>query len=358
MVNVFRKWIDYYFADEEAVALLVLLASALLLILFMGDVGAPVLASIIIAYFLQGLVGKLKRVVSHIWAVIITFVFFLGLFLMLAFLALPMIGKQLMALTAELPGIAVTSQSLLLGLQQEYPALLAQDQLQKMIDLISERLAGLGQMLVSFSLATIPSVIAILIYGVLIPLMVFFFLKDKDQILSWLARFLPHERPLMRQIWQEMNVQVANYARGKAVEVLIVTVATLIAFGFLGQNYAVLLAVLVGLSVIVPYIGAALVTIPVAVIGFFQWGWSEQFAYVMAAYGVIQFLDGNVVVPLLFSEAVSLHPLAIIISVLFFGGMWGMWGVFFAIPLATLVNALIESWPAPVVKANSSVSVE
>jgi len=61
---------------------------------------------------------------------------------------------------------------------------------------------------------------------------------------------------------------------------------------------------------------------------------------------VIQMLDGNVLVPLLFSEAVDLHPVAIVIAVLFFGGLWGLWGVFFAIPLATLVNAILSAWPA------------
>ena len=273
-------------------------------------------------------------------------------------MAVPIIGRQLITLTHEMPGIAVKLKALLLTLQQQYPALLAEEQLLGMVDFISQRLAGLGQTLLSLSLATIPNLIAILIYGVLIPLMVFFFLKDKDKILVWLSRFLPKERPLMNQIWAEMNVQVANYARGKAIEVLLVGAATLVAFAFLGQRYAVLLAVLVGLSVIVPYIGAALVTIPVAVIGFFQWGWSDQFAYVMLAYGIIQFIDGNVVVPLLFSEAVSLHPLAIILAVLFFGGLWGMWGVFFAIPLATLVNALIESWPSPDALAESVSEVE
>ena len=65
----------------------------------------------------------------------------------------------------------------------------------------------------------------------------------------------------------------------------------------------------------------------------------------MLAYGIIQFLDGNLLVPLLFSEVVNLHPVAIIASVLFFGGIWGIWGVFFAIPLATLVNAIINAWP-------------
>ena len=68
-------------------------------------------------------------------------------------------------------------------------------------------------------------------------------------------------------------------------------------------------------------------------------------AYIIVAYGVIQALDGNVLVPWLFSEAVNLHPIAIIVAVLVFGGMWGFWGVFFAIPLATLVKAVINAWP-------------
>ena len=65
----------------------------------------------------------------------------------------------------------------------------------------------------------------------------------------------------------------------------------------------------------------------------------------LGAYAVIQFLDGNLLVPLLFSEVVNLHPVAIIVAVLVFGGFWGVWGVFFAIPLATLIQAVINSWP-------------
>jgi len=106
-----------------------------------------------------------------------------------------------------------------------------------------------------------------------------------------------------------------------------------------------LLATMVGLSVIVPYIGAAVVTVPVAIIAWFQWGWSADFGWLLFAYGVIQALDGYLLVPLLFSEVVDLHPVAIIIAILVFGGLWGFWGVFFAIPLATLVQAVIKAWP-------------
>jgi hypothetical protein len=68
-------------------------------------------------------------------------------------------------------------------------------------------------------------------------------------------------------------------------------------------------------------------------------------AWVLIVYGIIQGLDGNVLVPLLFSEANDLHPITIILAILVFGGLWGFWGVFFAIPLATLVKAIYNAWP-------------
>jgi putative permease len=66
----------------------------------------------------------------------------------------------------------------------------------------------------------------------------------------------------------------------------------------------------------------------------------------MIAYAIIQALDGNVLVPLLFSEALDLHPVAIIVSILVFGGLWGFWGIFFAIPLATVVQAVLKALPS------------
>ena len=122
-------------------------------------------------------------------------------------------------------------------------------------------------------------------------------------------------------------------------------IASYALFAFMALKYAMLLAVLVGFSVLVPYIGAAVVTIPIAVVAYFQWGLDSQFGWLMVAYAVLQALDGNVLVPLLFSEVVNLHPVAIIVAVLFFGGIWGFWGVFFAIPLATLVSAVLRAWP-------------
>ena len=212
---------------------------------------------------------------------------------------------------------------------------------------IRDNLSDLGQNVLSVSLASVPAVVSILVYLILVPLMIFFFLKDKKIVIEWTANFLPKDRQLVNEIWVEMDAQIGNYIRGKFNEILIVGSVSYIAFVILGLNYAFLLAMIVGLSVLIPYIGAAIVTLPIALVGYFQWGLTSDynFTWLMISYFVIQFLDGNVVVPILFSEAVNLHPLAIIVAILVFGGIWGFWGVFFAIPLATLVKALINVWP-------------
>lgn len=184
-----------------------------------------------------------------------------------------------------------------------------------------------------------------MVYLILVPLMVFFMLKDKQVLMGGLRRFLPRNRTLVNRVWVEMNNQIINYIRGKVIEILIVGVATYIPFALMGLRYSALLAVAVGFSVLIPYIGAAVVTVPVAMVALFQWGLTPEFAWLMVAYLVIQALDGNLLVPVLFSEAVNLHPVAIIIAVLVFGGLWGFWGVFFAIPLATLVKAVLNVWP-------------
>ena len=101
----------------------------------------------------------------------------------------------------------------------------------------------------------------------------------------------------MSRIWHEMDMQLANYVRGKGIEILIVGAVSIVAFSLFGLGYALLLGFLVGLSVVIPYVGAVVVTVPVAVVAWFQWGWTPMFGYLMLAYLVIQILDGNVLVP-------------------------------------------------------------
>lgn len=346
MFRVLGGWIHRHFSDEEAIVLLLLLASALVIILTLGTMLAPVFAGLVLAFVLQGVVAWLeRRKCPHMVAVSLAFTFFIAVLLAIILLMMPLIWEQGSTLLNEFPRMVQQWQKLLMQLPDVYPGFVSDAQVHAWTEAANAELTKLGQWVVSFSLSKLPNVVGILIYLVLVPILVFFFLKDRTLLLEWFSSKLPKERRMINQVSEEMSRQIANYIRGKFIEIVIVGVATFIAFAFLGLNYAALLALLVGLSVVIPYIGAAVVTIPVAAIGLFQWGFEHQFFVLMAVYGIIQALDGNVLVPLLFSEAVNLHPIAIIIAVLLFGGIWGFWGVFFAIPLATLVKAVFSAWP-------------
>ncbi|RLA54201.1 MAG: AI-2E family transporter [Gammaproteobacteria bacterium] len=346
MLDVFSKWSRRYLFEEESVLLLVLLTISVLLLMTIGDILAPVLASIVLAYLVQGLSLQLQHHGLPQWVgVAVAFLVFIGVFFGVSLGLLPLVWRQMLSLATETPRMLEQGRQFLGVLPEQYPELITQEQLSQMVNMVQAELAGLGQALLTRSLASIPGILTVIVYMILIPLLVFFFLKDRQQIMDWLADFLPAERPLLRRIWGETNMQFANYARGKALEVIIVGSVTYFAFVWMGLNYAALLSLLVGLSVIIPYIGAALVTLPVVMVGFFQWGIGSEFYVMFVVYFIIQAVDGNVLVPLLFSEAVNLHPVAIIMAVLFFGGIWGLWGVFFAIPLATLIKAIINAWP-------------
>ena len=347
MKEVLTRWYQRYLSEEEAVILLVMLTVAFAVMLLFGDILAPVLVAVILAYLMQGVANVLRQrgLPGELRGAFSTLLF-LGGFLAVLFGLAPLVWRQLVALVREAPAIIEAWRKVLVTLPEEYPVFFTQQQVNELTAAIQAEMASVGQILVTKGLSSIPSVLAAIVYLILIPLMLFFFLKDREQLTGWFASFLPAKRPLLERIWSELNLQFANYARGKGIEVLIIGGASYVVFAIFSLNYAALLGLLVGFSVIVPYIGAALVTIPVVVVAYFQFGVTPDFYWVVGAYLLIQVLDGNVLVPLLFSEAVNLHPVAIVIAVLFFGGLWGFWGVFFAIPLATLVNAILSAWPS------------
>ncbi|MDG2459536.1 MAG: AI-2E family transporter [Luminiphilus sp.] len=355
MKDILSKWYHRYLSEEEAVLLLIMLLAAFSVTLIFGDILAPVFVAIILAYLMQGVANVLShRGLPAELGVAVSTLMFLGGFFAFMFGLAPLVWRQLRALFSEAPAMIEAGRKVLVTLPEQYPVFFTQQQVNELMGAIQAEMASVGQLIVTKGLSSIPSVLAAMVYAILIPLMVFFFLKDRDHLVNWFTGFLPGKRPFLDRIWGELNLQLANYARGKGIEVLIVGSLSYVVFALFSLNYAALLALLVGLSVIVPYIGATLVTLPVVMVGYFQFGVGSEFYWVIGAYMVIQVLDGNVLVPLLFSEAVNLHPVAIVIAVLFFGGLWGLWGVFLAIPLATLVNAILSAWPSSQSVADSS----
>mgnify|MGYP001826890826 FL=1 len=345
-MELLRDWFKRSFSDPQVVILGVVLLVFFAVIVGLGAWLAPMFASIVIAYLLEAMVSRLKKLgMPRLLAVIIVFLLFLTALFFLLFGLVPIVSRQLSQLVQQFPSYIAQGQVLLKQLPESYPDLISAEQVELIIAQLGQEMATLGQQLLGWSLASVASVIGLVVYLVLVPVLVFFLLKDKELIVGWITDRMPKDRSLVNRVWVESELQIANYVRGKTVEIVIVGAVTYVTFMVLGLDYAALLATLVGFSVLVPYIGAAVATIPIALVAFFQFGWGWDFGQVMIAYAIIQALDGNLLVPLLFSEVVNLHPVAIILAILVFGGLWGFWGIFFAIPLATFIKAVMNAWP-------------
>ncbi len=358
-MDIVSNWFRRHFSDPQVVFLALLLLVVFAVVITLGHMLAPVLASIVIAYLLEGLVAHLQRHrMPRLPSVLLVYILFLVFVALVLLGVMPLVLRQIADLVQQLPTMISDGTQALADLPKQYPELVTSAQLDELTASVRSEAVSFGQQALSWSLASVVGIMTILVYLILMPLLVFFFMKDKNLILDWFRRLFPRHRGIAGDVWHDVDRQISNYVRGKVWEILVAWAVNYVTFQAFGLKYAMLLSLLVGLSVIIPYVGAAMVTAPVLLVAWLQWGWSSQFAWLIVVYFIIHALDGNVLVPLLFSEVVDLHPVAIIVAILVFGGIWGFWGVFFAIPLATLVQAILTAWPRTAVETGQTTTAK
>ena len=345
--NLFKK----IFSNEETLVFAFLLIVAFLILFFLGGILTPFLISIIFAYLLVGMQTRLSSIgVSNFLSLVITYCFFLLICFTLMVWLGPLVYQQLQSLILEIPKWVNAFMLFVQEIPSKYPEMISSEQITSFAQSLSGQITSISQDFLKVSITGIQNTLTIAINLALLPVLVYFLLFDRQSIIDSFLSILPKERAILNKVWIEMDEQLSNYARGKAIEILIVGMAAALIFMFFGLQYVALLSVLVGFSVLIPYIGAFLVTIPVAAVGLLQFGLTFDFWLLMSLYLILQILDGNILVPLLFSDAVKLHPIIIILAVFVFGGLFGFWGVFFAIPIATFIKAIWNSWPDQISK--------
>jgi len=346
MIKLIKDWYTDNFTDPNQVSLALVLIFSIILTYIIVQTIAPILVAIVLAYMLEGLVQHLMKITTATrhFSVIVVFFLFLIISILTLFMLLPLLLDQLTLLVKSLPEIFNKSKQLILGLYDENEYI-PKDYINNIFLGLQGETSKVGNSIFTFSLTSAGGLFAIIVYAILVPIMIFFMLFDKETINSWIARFFPKKLELTRRAYSELNLKIGNYIRCKVIEIMIVWISSFILFFTLGLNYSLLLSFLCGLSVIIPYVGMIAVTIPIILVAYFQWALGSEFWYVIIGHLLIQAVDGNVVVPILFSDAVNIHPFAILLSILFFGSVWGIWGVFFAIPLAVLISTILNVWP-------------
>ena len=347
MLEELNKVLKKIFSNEETIIFSFALLIFFIVISFFGSVLTPFIISIIVAYLLVGMQKKIQSYnISEKISLVITFSIFIVTGAALVIWLVPLLYTQLQAFVLDVPNLINNFRDFISELPSKFPDLVSSDQITIFFQAVSEEISAIAQNIVKTSISSIQSAITVLLYIILFPILVYFFLFDRKNIIDGFLKVIPGRRKMLTSIWTEMDIQLSNYVRGKTIEIFIVGIAAAIIFSSLGLRYSALLSVLVGLSVIIPYVGAFLVTIPVVVVGLLQFGLGTQFTILISLYLLLQALDGNLLVPIIFSETVKLHPVIIILAVFIFGSMFGFWGVFFSIPIATFIKAVWNAWPS------------
>ncbi len=345
MRNVLRRWFRHYFSDPQVLVLVLILAAGFLVVKYFGRMLVPVFTAVVLAVLMDGLIGWLKRFdVRRDILVYLVFILFLVVFADLVIIVLPLVMRQVGELFHDLPVMVAMVKRELLSLPARYPGLLTEETIHRTIALIGDEFESFAGNIIKVSVISARGAVEAVVYLVLVPFLVFFMLKDKELIAGWFSSIMPEERGLATLVWNEVYDQFFNYLRGKVLEIIFVWAINYAAFSVIGLKYSVILSLFVGIAVLVPYVGAAVMFIPVTLVAFFQWGFGSHTIWTVIAYIVLHALDGNIVAPLLLSKVVRIHPIGIITAILIFGGLWGFWGLVFAIPLATLIHSVFKAW--------------
>ena len=341
--NIFKR----IFNNEETIIFSIIILTFLVILSFFIEVLTPFIISIIVAYLLVGLQKKIESYnISESMSNILAFSIFIIIGAAMFTWLIPLLYVQLQSFVLDNTRLFNDFMNFVSTMPAAFPDLVNSDQISVFFQAVSSELSSVTQNLVKSSISGIQSTITVLLYIILFPILVYFFMFDRKNIIEGCLKIIPGDRAMLSQVWSEMDIQLSNYVRGKVLEIFIVGVTAAILFASFGLNYGALLAVLVGLSVLIPFVGAFSVTIPIVIIGLLQFGLGTEFYLLVGLYLLLQFIDGNLLVPIIFSEAVKLHPIIIILAVFIFGSMFGFWGVFFSIPLATFIKAVWNAWPS------------
>ena len=310
----------------------------------MTDILAPFIAALLLAYLLEPVASRLTnrglpRSLSSIVAIVIGVLLGIGLVLV----AVPIVENELNSLRERFPDAAARLYGLI------YPYLveagLPVDDSQALKAKIIQWLQGQSSAVSQTVFATLQSglgvIAAVLGWLVLVPVLLFFLIKDWSNIWGNTLALVPSsKRSYVRETSLEIHLTLQGYLRGQGM--LIVAMASFYCLGLLlaGLSSWFSIGLLSGLLVFVPYLGFAFSLVLAMVSGILELGLLHGLIAIGIVYSLGQFLESFVLTPKLVGEQIGLHPLAVILALMVFGGLLGLVGVLLALPLAACAVVL------------------
>ncbi|MFD2759508.1 AI-2E family transporter [Lentibacillus juripiscarius] len=306
---------------------------------FLWHLLLPFVIAAFIAYLLYPVVEKM-----HQWnipkslAILMIYLLFFGGGAYLIYRVYPAVIHQLSDLREQLPQLIEMYRNLVYSLY-EYTSFLPENIHDNMDELISEFEAYLEDFIAGM-VRGFTKIVDMIVIITVIPVLVFYFLKDFDTIKNYVKKWIPakyHERS--SALCHAIDEGLGNYIRGQLVVCLFVSLAAFAVFRILDIPYGLLLAIIMGLTNIIPYFGPILGAIPAIAI---TAATSGKLAIVVAiSIFVIQVIDGNLLSPYIVGKSINIHPIAIIFALLLGGQLSGVAGMILAVPVLAVLNMAI-----------------
>jgi len=325
----------------------VAIAVALVLLYALRNVVLPFVAGFGVAYILAPLVVRLVRYgVGRGLAATIALTLFFAAGLALVLMTVPILRAQIAAFGQKLPGYIDRARTVL---QPKLDLIWAQIGEQDMSELsklaganVGEALSWLGAVLggVISGGAAIANILGLVF---IMPVVAFYLLRDWEQIVESIDRWLPRtEAETIRQQFRDIDRTLAGFARGQALVCVMLAAFYAIGLTLAGLDFAVLVGLFSGLATFIPFVGAfagGIFAVSLAMIQFETW---TPVAVVAVIFVAGQALEGNVLTPMLVGDRVGLHPVWVIFALLAGGALFGFVGLLLAVPVAAAIGVLVR----------------
>jgi len=319
------------------------LAVLVLLLWALGNVMLPFIAGAAVAYFLDPVADRLERMgCTRVWAtLIITFVAILA-FVAMALILVPTFISQLSGLIAEAPTYSKQFQAFM---QEHIPALMEPNSaVRQTLDSLAEALRARGGQLAHTVITSAFSLIDMLIFIVVVPVVAFYLLLDWDRMVAIIDGWLPREHvETIRTLAREVDVVLAGFVRGQVTVGAILGTYYAVALMLVGLQFGLVIGMIAGLISFIPYVGAVVGgTLAIGLALFQFWNQPLWIGAVAAIFVVGQLVEGNILSPNLVGRSVGLHPVWLMFALSAFGTLFGFVGLLTAVPLAAMIGVFLR----------------
>ncbi len=306
---------------------------------FAKAVLAPFIIAMIISYVLNPVVVLLnRRRVPRTVAVLLIYVTFLGSLTVILMNGIPMFMNQLTELNAHMPEFTMRAQGMI---DQFNDSEMLPDSIRSGINNSLFRLEqGVSDWVANY-LNGIGSKLNVLFVALIVPFVAFYILKDFQLIEKTVLAVVPrkHRRHITRLLF-EIDEALGSYIRGQFLVCIIIGVMAYIGYWLIGMEYPLLLACVVAVFNIIPYLGPYLGAAPgVLMAASISW---KMVLYVLLVNWICQLLEGNVISPQVVGRSLHMHPLLIIFALLVGGQVAGVAGLILAVPFFAVLKVVFS----------------